>query len=259
MRYFELRKNIPRWLHISLGIIPFIIVFGGWAALSYGEIVKPIFLPTPTKVIQTIVFLFTEQGLLADIFASVFRVLSSFFISAAIAVPLGIFMGSLKFIEGLFTPFTAFMRYMPVAAFIPLLILWVGIGHLQKIILLFIGIFFYLLVLVTNVVASVKKEYLDAAYTLGATKTQTLVKVIVPASLPGIFDSLRAMMGVGWTYIVVVELVAAESGIGKRIMEAQRFLHTADVIGCIIIIGIIGITFDLIFRLTYPLLFKWTE
>lgn len=258
-QYLKLRTEIPESLHICLGVAPFIIFLLIWAILSYGEFINPLFLPNPTKVVEETIVIFKEHNFLSHIGASVFRVIMAFLISAAIAIPLGLMMGGFKVAEAFFTPFTAFVRYMPVAAFIPLLILWLGIGHIEKITLLFIGIFFYLLILITNVALDVRQEYFDTAYTLGATERQVFFRVLVPASLPGIFDSLRAMMGVGWTYIIVVELVAAKSGIGKMIIESQRFLQTPRVIAGIITIGVIGILCDLIFKALFPVLFKWSE
>ena len=253
------REDIPRSMHIWLGIIAFVVVLSLWSLLSYEGYIRPLFLPTPTSVIEETYILFTDHDLLGDMGASIYRVTVGFILAALVAIPLGVLMGSFKSIESLFTPFTAFIRYMPVAGFIPLLILWFGIGHLQKIILLFIGVFFFLLAMIVNVVSEVRQEIVDTAYTLGAKKHQIILRVILPASMPGIFDSLRTMMGAGWTYIVVAELVAAESGLGKMIMESQRFLQTSRVISGIIIIGLIGITFDSLFRISKPLLFPWLD
>lgn len=253
---FRIREDIDRRLYVILGIIPFVILFLFWIILTYGKLVLPVFLPTPTAVLKDLGELF-KNGFLTDIGASLFRVFTGFLLSAVIAVPLGILMGSFKLIDAFYSPLVTFVRYLPAAAFIPLLILWVGIGHLEKILLLFIGIFFYLLILITIAVQDVRHEYLDAAYTLGAKKKQVLLNVIVPASLPGIYEALRTMMGVGWTYIVVVEMVAATSGIGKMIMDSQRFMRTGRVIAGIITIGLIGIICDFIFMIFYPILFKW--
>ena len=255
---FSIRAEITKSTRIALGVIPFVVLLSVWAILSYGKIVAPLFLPTPTAVLAEIVELFST-GFLSDVGASVFRVLAGFLVSALVAVPLGILMGSMRSVEAAFTPFVAFVRYMPAAAFIPLLILWVGIGHAQKILLLFIGIFFYLIILVVDVVKNVPAEYIDAATTLGASRRQVLLNVIVPGSMPGIYDALRTMMGVGWTYIVVVEMVAATSGIGQMIMESQRFLQTGRVISGILTIGLIGLICDMLFRSCEPLLFKWVR
>lgn len=252
------QNEISRLTRIILGAIPFIVVLSLWVFLSYGKVVEQIFLPSPTAVLYEFKVLIST-GFAADILASIGRVMGGFLISTVIAVPLGIMMGASRRIEEIFSPFVAFFRYLPAAAFIPLLILWVGIGDVQKVALLFIGIFFYLTTLVVHVVATTRKEFIDAASTLGATRLQILLNVIVPASLPGIYDALRTMMGVGWTYIVVAEMVAATSGIGKVIIESQRFLQTGKVIVGIVVIGVIGIVFDVVFRIGRPLLFRWAS
>jgi len=253
------RKDIPKVYRLWLGAFAFVIILCIWSFLSYGGYIKPIFLPTPTSVIKETVILFTQYNLLSDIGASIFRVVVGFMLSSIIAFPLGILMGTYRSADAFLHPITVFMRNMPVAAFIPLLILWLGIGHVQKIALLFIGVFFYLLALNVNVVANVREELLETASTLGASKLQLICKVLVPASLPGIFDNMRALIGAAWTYIVVAELVAAESGLGKMIIESQRFLKTPRVIAGILIIGVIGLLSDAVFRFTRPLFFPWTE
>lgn len=253
------RKDIPRTYRFWLGVFSFVISLCIWSFLSYGGYIKPLFLPSPTAVIKETVILFTQYDLLSDIGASIFRVLVGFMLSSIIAFPLGIFMGTYRSIDAFLSPIAVSIRNMPVAAFIPLLILWLGIGHVQKIALLFIGVFFYLLALNVNVVAGVREELLDTASTLGASKSQLIRRVLIPASLPGIFDNMRALIGAAWTYIVVAELVAAESGLGKMIIESQRFLQTSRVISGILIIGVIGLLSDAVFRFTRPLFFPWAE
>jgi NitT/TauT family transport system permease protein len=174
-------------------------------------------------------------------------------------VPLGIAMGRSRIIRTLLDPFVVFMRYVPISAFIPLLILWTGIGALEKVVFLWMGTFFYLSALVADATASVEQELLDTAYTLGATRRQAIRMVVLPAALPGIFNSVRLMMGAGWTYVVLAEIVAAQSGIGYVIMEAQRFLQTARVVVGILTVGFIGIALDAIFRRLGWLLLPWTR
>jgi len=245
-------------LQVALGSVPFVFLLGLWLFLSLGEVVEPIFLPSPGVVLDELATLMAG-GFAWDVMASIGRVLGGFFLASIIGVPLGVMMGASRRVEEMFSPFVAFVRYLPAAAFIPLLILWLGIGNAQKVALLFMGVFFYLTIMVMNVVAGVRRDYIDAASTLGATRRQILVHVIVPASSPGIYDALRTMMGVGWTYIVVAEMVAATSGIGKMIIESQRFLQTGRVVAGIAVIGLIGVICDLIFRAGRPLLFRWSS
>ncbi len=221
--------------------------------------INQIFLPSPQDVLYVLADLLTEPRFWSDIGASIFRVMTAFALASAVAIPLGILMGSFGPIEAFVNPFCAFLRYMPASAFIPLIILWLGIGHSQKIAIIFLGVFFYLLVLIAACAAEVRSELIETAYTLGATRRQVLFRVVTPAALPGILESLRAMIGAAWTYLIAAELVAAQVGIGFRIIEAQRFLQTGVVIAGILVIGIIGVLTDLGFRILTRLVSPWKE
>ena len=256
---FEFKKPLPKRTALRLSSGLFIAFFALWCLLSYGAFISPIFLPTPTQVAMELVELFTQKDFHLDIATSVQRVLGGFALAAALAVPLGILMGSFRPFDALISPFSAFIRFMPAAAFIPLIILWVGIDYSQKVAVIFMGVFFYMLNMIAERVAEVPKDLIETAYSLGATRTQILFRVITPASVPGILESLRTMVGAAWTYLVVAELVAAETGIGYRIIEAQRYLQTDRVIAGILVIGAIGLLTDLLFRLLIRLATPWKE
>lgn len=256
---FEIRKAISPKSYTFFAILTFVFFLGLWCLLSYSGIINPIFLPTPTKVVNATIELFTKYALISDIGASVFRVFSAFLLASILAVPLGILIGNFKIVEAISRPFSSFVRYMPASAFIPLLILWFGIGHLQKILLIFIGIFFHLLLLISDDATNVPQSLLETAISLGANKRKLLAKVVVPGILPAIINDLRIIIGAAWTFVIVAELVAATSGLGSMIIESQRFLRTANIISGIIIIGFIGLLTDLIFKIAQRLLFPWVE
>jgi NitT/TauT family transport system permease protein len=168
-------------------------------------------------------------------------------------------MGHFKIIQALIEPINDFIRYMPVAAFIPLAIVWAGTGDLEKVVIIFIGTFFQLILMIADNARNVPAAYLDVAYTLGGTRWGAVYKVLVPAALPGIFDSLRIAMGWAWSYLVVAEIVAANRGLGFLIIQSQRYLKTAEIFAGIIIIGIIGLATDHLFRWLSRKLFPWQE
>ena len=248
-----------RWMNPVLGALSVSLFVGAWAILSYGRVVQPYFLPTPTAVFKEAIVLVQREHYLGDIAASLARVLVAFVLCALSAIPLGLLMGRFKPVAAFVTPFVVFMRYVPISAFIPLLILWTGIGDFQKVVFLWMGTFFFLVALIADAAASVGHELLDTAYTLGAQKRQMVRYVVLPAALPGILDSLRVMMSVGWTYLVLAEIVAAESGIGYVIMESQRFLKTPRVVVGILTVGIIGVGLDYLFRGMRALFLPWTR
>lgn len=256
-KLFAPKAAIPPHIYALCSAMAFALLLLVWSVLTYGAFVPPLFLPTPSAIVASAVSLFTEFDLVADIWASVIRVTAGFLLAAAIGVPLGILMGSLKTFEAFFEPFLGFIRYMPASAFIPLFILWLGIGESEKIAVIFFGTFFQLTLMVMDVTKNVSMDLINTAYTLGVSQRGVFRRVILPASLPGIVDTLRITFGWAWTYLVVAEIVAASSGLGFMIMQSQRFLKTGNIIVGIIVIGVIGIVIDLLFKWLYARLFPW--
>lgn len=256
-KLFLPKGEISNTLFIMSGTIAFIVLFAGWVILTYGGYIPPMLLPPPDKVLASAVKMATDSNLFEHIYISVFRVVTGFLIAAAIGVPLGILMGTLRIAEGFFEPFIGFIRYMPASAFIPLFILWIGLGELEKIAVIFFGTFFQMVLMVMDVTKNVPSELIDVAYTLGTSRVGVFRKVILPAALPGIVDTLRITFGWAWTYLVVAEIVGAVSGLGFMIMQASRFLASEKILVGIIIIGILGMITDYLFKLLYSKLFPW--
>ncbi|MBX6378898.1 MAG: ABC transporter permease, partial [Clostridia bacterium] len=221
--------------------------------------VNPTFLPSPWAVARRGWELVAGSGLWPDVGISVFRVTVGFLAAAALAAPLGVLAGAFGLAEGLLVPLCEFIRYMPASAFIPLVMVWAGIGELAKIIIIFIGTFFQLLLMVVDDTRRVPGEFLQAAATLGASRWQSLRHVLLPGLAPHLWDTLRITLGWAWTYLVVAELVAANSGLGFRIMKAQRFLQTDVIFVGILAIGLMGLASDWAFKLARRRLFPWAE
>jgi len=253
------REPIPKSLYLVLALSSFAFFLIIWSILTYGRIVDPLFLPSPGRVFQAGIDLFLELEFTTDILNSVYRVMLGFIVAAIIGVPIGLFMGTFKVAEAFTEPMVGFIRYMPASAFIPLFILWLGIGDIQKIAIIFVGSFFQLVLMVAVVAKNVHKDMLETAYTLGAKRFQVIRKVLLPASLPGIMDTLRIIVGWAWTYIIVAELVASASGIGYMIISSQRMLRTGNIIFGILTIGMLGLITDYFFKWLYNRLFPWVE
>lgn len=253
------REPIPQSLYLILALSSFAFFFIIWSILTYGGFVDPLFLPSPGRVFQAGVDLFVDLGFTTDILNSVYRVMFGFIVAALIGVPLGLFMGTFKAAEAFTEPIVGFIRYMPASAFIPLFILWLGIGDIEKIAIIFVGSFFQLVLMVAVVAKNIQKDLLETAYTLGAKRFQVIWKVLLPASLPGIVDTLRIIVGWAWTYIIVAELVASASGIGYMIISSQRMLRTGNIIFGILTIGILGLITDYFSKWLYNRLFPWVE
>ena len=242
------------WTLAALGLaVPLV----SWTLLATFGAVNRVFLPSPGDVVHRVVTWFTDDDLLSDIGISSFRVVVGWALSALIAIPLGLLIGTFRAIQAALEPLTDFIRYMPAVAFIPLVMLWIGIDEGAKIGIIFIGTFFQMVLMVAEDVRRVPMAQIEAAQTMGATRLEVIEQVIVPSSKPALLDTLRVTMGWAWTYLVVAELVAANSGLGYAIIKAQRFLQTDKIFAGIILIGAIGLAMDQSFRLLHRLAFPW--
>jgi len=245
-----------RWL---LGIGFFILFIAVWAAFTLGGFVSPTFLASPVTMVKEGWLLFTEYDFIHDIGMTVWRVLGGFILASVFAVPLGIAMGAYKGVEAFFEPFVSFCRYLPASAFIPLLILWAGIGETQKLLVIFIGVFFQVVLMVAVTVGGTRRDLVEAAYTLGAGNRGIVRRVLIPGAAPGIAEILRLVLGWAWTYVIVAELIGASSGIGHMIVNSQALLNTGQIIFGIIVIGIIGLISDFAFKAANRRLFAWSN
>jgi NitT/TauT family transport system permease protein len=199
----------------------------------------------------------TDEGLLTDIGISVYRVMTGFLASALIALPLGLYIGTYRPVQAFLEPLTDFIRYMPAVAFIPLVMLWVGIDEGSKILIIFIGTFFQMVLMVAEDVRRVPAAQVEAAQTLGASRGEIVEQVLLQSAKPALLDTLRITMGWAWTYLVVAELVAANSGLGYSILKAQRFMQTDKIFAGILLIGAIGLIIDQLFRAMHRKSFPW--
>lgn len=258
-KLISIREDIPKkWYFIGI-VMTFLLFFILWNVLSYLKLVDEVFLPTPTEVITSLFQSISDSSYWEEIGISVYRVFMGFFLACLIGIPLGILAGTFKFAESFIVPMSEFIRYMPATAFIPLIMVWAGIGETAKILVIFIGCFFQLVLMVADDTNRISKDLLSASYTLGAKRTQVITKVIIPAMLPKLMSTMRLIMGWAWTYLVVAELVAANNGLGYTIMKAQRFLDTEAIFVGIIVIGLLGLIIDRIFAIANKKLFPWVE
>ncbi|MFZ5901778.1 ABC transporter permease [Desulforudis sp. 1088] len=243
----------------ALTLLSFFLLVLAWCALSYGGVVGGVFLPTPGEVFRAFGSMQAEGILIPYTLASTYRVVVGWALAVAVAVPLGLMISTSRHVEALCEPVIDFARYLPVVALVPLTILYFGIGDVQKFVIIFLGTFFQLVLMVSDVVNKVPRDLLRAAATLGASKRQTYLMVLLPASLPGIMDSLRITIGWAWTYLVVAELVAANSGLGYMILRAQRFLAIDRIFAGLVIIGLLGLATDYFFKWLTRVAVPWSE
>ena len=256
---FSIRSPLPKRTAFVLGFVAPALVLGAWCALTYGHIVQPDFLPKPTEVIRGTLQLFIQYDLASAILISTRRIAIAFLLAAALALPLGVLMGAFDPINRFFEPIMAPLRYMPISAFIPLLILWFGIYEKQKIAFLFLGMFVYLLPVVVSSIRLVPEELVQTALTLGASRFQVVRTVLLPAALPEIFDSFRVMNAIAWTYVILAEAVNPEHGLGYMVELARTHQKASWSFAGLLVIGGIGLLTDFLIRLVSSMLFKWRE
>ncbi|MEJ5081730.1 MULTISPECIES: ABC transporter permease [unclassified Ochrobactrum] len=250
-------QPIGNGARILLGILFFLLFFAFWGVATLGGFVSPTFLADPITMVKDGYDLIANQGFMSDIGMTVWRVLGGFIMASIVAIPLGIAMGAYKPIEALLEPFVSFARYLPASAFVPLLILWSGIGETQKLLVIFIGAVFQLILMIAVIVSGTRRDLVEAAYTLGAKDRGVIRRVLVPSSAPDIAETLRLVLGWAWTYVIVAELIGASSGIGYMIINSQALMATGQIIFGIIVIGVIGLISDLAFKYINRWLFAW--
>jgi NitT/TauT family transport system permease protein len=257
--YAEPKKEIPRRVYLGVGTAAGGLILALWCALAYGGLVREDFLPTPIAVLLAGAAGLKDGTLLVNMGVSITEILSGFVIASIVAVPLGILMGSFKIVEAAIEPITNFMRYIPVSALIPLLILWVGIDIEEKIAVIVIGTFFQQLILIADVSRGVSQDLLDVSYTLGASRRTVVTRVLLPATMPGVVDTLRVTLGWAWTYLVVAELVAANKGLGYFILNSMRGLFTDQIFLGIMVIGLLGLITDQLFKAARNWFLPWAQ
>lgn len=249
--------DVPRHLAIAAGAVIWLVVLAGWAIATYGGYVADMFLPVPGAVVTRFFTLAQDGTIFVHIWASVRVVMLGFIISAAIAVPLGLYMGTYRIVQSGLEPLVNFIRYLPVTSLVPLFILWIGIGIEQRVTVIFFGTFFQQLVMIADAARNVSRDLVNASYTLGTKRTEAVWHVIFPAALPVILDILRVTMGWAWTYLVVAELVAANSGLGFISLKAMRGFQVDTIFLAIALIGLLGLISDLFFRFLRRWIAPW--
>jgi NitT/TauT family transport system permease protein len=257
--FWRLRQPIPSRMRNTLMAVSVLVPLVAWVVLSGTGAVSALFLPSPLAVARAFRELVSSGQLGHDLAATLTRVGIGFALVVVISVPLGLAIGTFPACRALFEPMIGLLRYMPAPAFIPLLIIWLGLGESSKIGLLVIGTVFFNTLMSADAASLVPHELIDASYTLGASRWTVVLKVILPHSLPGLIDAMRVNIAATWNLVVVAELIAAQEGLGYRIARAQRFLQTDQIFAVLIVIGLIGVTIDLACRATRNAVAPWAR
>ena len=266
-----------------ISVVTIVVILGGWWIVTNLELIRTLFLPAPELVIskfnkiactdyyvekllvaigarddvEAVCHGFSEHTLHEHILWSLYRVFLSFFLAVITAIPIGIAMGMSRLARGVFDPPIEFYRPIPPLAYLPLTIIWFGIGESGKIFLIYLACFAPIAINARAGVRSVSIEQIHAAYSMGATPRQVVWQVVIKAALPEILTGLRVAIAFGWTTLVAAEMVAAKAGIGVMVLNAARFLATDIVFLGILVIGAVAFVFDLLMRKIERALVPW--
>ncbi|MEM9162484.1 MAG: ABC transporter permease [Cyanobacteria bacterium P01_F01_bin.4] len=247
-------RSQVEWIVSILSGIGFLLI---WQVIAQLELLPRQFLPLPWDVVAALGEMLSDKGFLTDIWISIGRVWAAFLLSVIIAVPLGVWISTYRVVAAVSEPIIDFIRYLPVPALVPLLIIWLGVGEASKIAVLWMGTFFQLVLMVADDAKSVPREYVEIGFTLGAKPFEIVRDIIFQSMLPNLVDNLRITLGWCWTYLIIAEIVASNSGIGHVIWSMRRFVKTPEVMAGILTVGIIGLMSDQLFRLAHRAYFRY--
>ncbi len=254
---FALRRPLAPWTSRAIAVVACVVLLLAWEAIVDFGWTDPVFLPAPSTIAATTWTMTVNGDLLQNAGVSVARVMVAFILSAVMAVPIGIAMSVYRPVGAALEPVIDFIRYLPVPALVPLSIIWFGIGEETKIFLLWLGTFFQLVLMVAQDTDRVPHEYFEIASTLGAKPFEILRFVAIRAMLPSLVDNLRITLGWCWTYLIIAEIVASDSGLGFVIWTARRFMEISQVMAGVVLIGIIGLVSDQMLRWLHRKLFGY--
>lgn len=255
-KLFVIRGEISARTRLALAFLSWGIVVAAWFGLTSSELLPPFSLPHPAGVIRAFGYLWTEYDLLGNVFQSWWRIAQAFVWCTIVAVPLGLLMAGFRWLHDLINPVAAPMRAMPITAFLPAFIALFGLDETMKVAFLWFGMFFYLVAVVVEEGNKVDHSLLETAYTLGAQRRHALW-LMFRASFPAIFGSFRILYDIGWTYVILAEMVNARKGVGYMVEAARKVLDFERVYAGIIAIGLAAFLFRWLLTFLEGLLFPW--
>ncbi len=236
-------------------ILLLFLIFLIWMTAS--RYINPLFIPAPRSVFKNLIAMIKSGMLLKALLYSFLRITAATFVSAIIALPVGLLVYNSRIAKDILSPVISIMRYIPVTAFYPLLIMWFGIDELMKIVFLFIATFVYMMPSVILCLEEVNPDLIDTGLTIGMSRLQTVTRIQIPASLPGIMNSFIMMFGIGWTYIAVAETINARFGLGYIIQQSSARGRTDLVFMSIIVIMMVSVLFDTLAKRIVRKVFRW--
>ena len=250
-------RKSAKWLEKVEYITPVLLLFAVWYFVTAGDNYEGVIFPSLTTVVDTLVYKVKDGSLLEALSVSLVRVLKGYALAAVFGILFGIVIGLSSHVQRLTDFIIQVIKPIPPIAWIPLVILWMGIGEISKVFLIFLGGFFTILLNVIDGIRYTDKKLLEVAAVMETPRLKYIVKLVIPAAFPSIFTGLRVAMGTCWTCVVAAELVASSSGVGYMISNARNFGQMDDVIVGMLSIGMIGKGMDVLLQLAEKRLLYW--
>jgi ABC-type nitrate/sulfonate/bicarbonate transport system permease component len=261
--FLRIREPLPAWKSVLLGLLPVLALLALWAFVTTGaaeeRVISPTILPSPAEVVASFPQLWFDRALTRNLGVSLRRVVEGFALAVAVSFPLGVLMGAFTKVKAAFTPLTVFGAYLPIPTLVPLTLSLFGTGELQKVMFLALAFSIYLVPLFVAAVDSVDDTYLKTAYTLGASKGQAVSRVLLPISWPDIWQAMRLGFGVGWSYILLAEMVDIGQGLGGIIITSQRRGPREHIYLVLVIIVLVAFVTDKLWAAVGRFLFPYRE
>jgi ABC-type nitrate/sulfonate/bicarbonate transport system permease component len=259
----RIREELPAWKGWLLGLLPVLALLALWVFVTTGaaeeRVISPTILPSPAEVVASFPLLWFDRAVTRNLAVSFTRVVEGFALGVALSFPLGVLMGAFTKVKAAFTPLTVFGAYLPIPTLVPLTLSLFGTGELQKVMFLALAFSIYLVPLFVAAVDSVDDTYLKTAYTLGATRAQAVGRVLLPISWPDIWQAMRLGFGVGWSYILLAEMVDVGRGVGGIIITSQRRGPREHIYLVLVIIVAVAFLTDKLWAVVGRLLFPYRE
>ncbi len=246
---FALRREPSQWLSVALGIGGVATVVVVWALLTWGaeaadRVISPAVLPSPGEVLGSTAKVFGDRDLVGNIAATLERLLKGFGLAVLVGVPFGVLTGAFRVLNAFVAPLVVFGRNVPVAALVPLTLLWFGIGEAQKAFFIFIAAVPFVISEVSKAIMVIPERYVETAQTLGASRGQIILKVLVPHALPDVVTGLRALFGLAFGYIMLAEAINSEKGLGDLLLKSQRRGDVELLVYVLLVIGVLAFLID---------------
>lgn len=244
---------------LTTSAVSVLVFLAFWELACRAGLVDPIFMPPPSDVLAKGIAMGEDGSLIGHVLASARRVMMGFLAATAVAIPLGIILGTSRYARAAFDPLLSFLRPLPSMSWIPLSLLWFGITETQKYSIVFMGTFAPALVYVIEATRNVDPLLIRAAQNLGASRWQVMREVILPGSLPQILSGMKVILGLAWTCVISAELVAAREGLGFLIMNGKEFFQTEVVVLGMVMISVTVLVTDFVFRFIENHILRWQQ